>query len=84
MSKFRQEGDDQYTKHFKKSKSKQKQKTFQHVPDKDWILTKISHVNDAMGDLQAEVHDNQENKECHFLRILRVGPLVSNKATLLM
>lgn len=65
-------------KNSKTSKGKSSPKSFKYVLDKDWILTKVSHVNQAMSDFQAVVHD-EHVKACHFLRILRLGHGIVDK-----
>lgn len=47
---------------------------YEYTPEKNLILVKVSFVNEAMGDFKTEIYDNQDDKECHFVRILRVGP----------
>lgn len=54
---------------------------FVYLPEKCRILTKLSHINQAMLELKSEVYDNEGKEECHFVRILRVGPDVKNKVT---
>ncbi|CAL8095323.1 unnamed protein product [Orchesella dallaii] len=45
----------------------------------DQILVKYSHVNDALKDLKTEVYDDEGQEECHFVRIVRIGPGIKNK-----
>ncbi|ODM91551.1 hypothetical protein Ocin01_15131 [Orchesella cincta] len=43
------------------------------------MLVKYSHVNDALKDLKTEVYDDDGQEECHFVRIVRIGPGIKNK-----
>jgi len=63
----------------KKNKVKIPSSKEEFIPEGNLILVKVSHVNEALIDLNTELYDEDEREECHFVRILRVGPDVEDK-----
>lgn len=43
------------------------------------ILVKVSHLNETLTDFHTSVYDDENQEECHFVRIVRVGPHIVNK-----